>query len=100
MSTTGVKRVGLGYQSDNTAPPVQAKQKAPAKRSNSFFLTGKRPMPPPVSSEDLRRTSMSPDEFGAMTRASAPELTTMVKEDSPNPVGIVRRAIKAMTAKR
>lgn len=99
MSTTGVKRVGLGYQSDNAGVPTQDKPKAPAKRSTNFF-TAKRPMPPPVSSEDLRRSSMTPDEFGVMTCASAPALTNTAKEDGPNPVGIVRRALKAMTVKR
>ncbi|GJE88475.1 protein kinase domain-containing protein [Phanerochaete sordida] len=97
MSTTGVRRVGLGYQSDAIAQPKP--KPALTKRNSSFFH--KRPMPPPVSSEDLRRNSMSPDEFGAMrTPAPASASTAAAKDDVTHSVSIVRRAIKAMTAKR
>lgn len=104
MSTTGVKRVGLGYQSDNAGAlqaPQASKLKAPAKRSPSFFISGRRPMPPPVSSEDLRRANLSPDEFGALVNASVPGSTNTNKEDGAHHhVSIVRRAIKAITVKR
>lgn len=98
MSTTGVKRVGQGYQSDNAGAIISGRSKAPAKRNPHFFLTSRRPMPPPVSSEDLRRKSMSADEFGAMS--CAPVATFPSKEDGGSAVGIVKRAIKAMTVKR
>jgi serine/threonine-protein kinase GIN4 len=97
MSTTGVKRVGLGYQSDNPGALTHARSKGPAPKPR--FLTARRHMPPPVSSEDLRKAaSTSADEFGSMTRA--PVSVAAIKEDSGNPVGIVRRALKAMTVKR
>ena len=96
MSTTGVKRVGQGYQSDNAGIVLATRSKVPASKR---FLTGRRPMPPPVSSEDLRRaSSTTPDEFGAMTCGPVPTLAN--KEDSSSSVSIVRRALKAITVKR
>jgi len=107
MSTTGVKRVGKGYQSGPISQIPQAKLSA--KRNPNFFLSTRRPMPPPVSSEDLRRTA-SFDEFGVKA-ASAGALgvagTSIATSNSKgeegsggNTVGIVRRALKAMTVKR
>lgn len=97
MSTTGVKRVGMGYQSDNANALTARPKAAAAKRNPHFFLTSRRPMPPPVSSEDLRK-SASVDEFGAIT--CAPVAAFNNKEDGSSAVGIVKRAFKAMTVKR
>ena len=95
MSTTGVKRVGLGYQSDNVAAKTVRSVKAP---TGKRFLTGRRPMPPPVSSEDLRRAaSTSADEFGAIIER--PSSMVPSKEDKSHSAGLVRRALKAMTVK-
>lgn len=96
MSTTGVKRVGQGYQSENAGGLMNVRPKAPAaKRNPHFFLTSRRPMPPPVSSEDLRKSAVV-DEFGAMSCAQ----TFSSKDDGGSAVGIVKRAIKAITVKR
>lgn len=101
MSTTGVKRVGRGYQSDNKGPMSHIPQPKASysKRNPNFFLSARRtPLPPPVSSEDLRR-SVDVDEFGAMSCAPVGQ-TFGHKDENSHPVGLVRRAIKAMTVKR
>ena len=109
MSTTGVKRVGKGYQSDNVAaisniprPKVSGRLQ---KRSSNFFLAGgRRQMPPPVSSEDLRRRSQSvgPDEFGSVSTvpSSGSDTVGSKGDKSDESLGIVRRALKAITVKR
>ncbi|KAI6016227.1 hypothetical protein EDC04DRAFT_543426 [Pisolithus marmoratus] len=70
MATTGVKRVGRGYQSDNFRPlqntiPSDA-GKLPASHSRTFgvFGTSRRQMPPPVSSDDAWCRPSSIDELG------------------------------------
>ncbi|KZT28346.1 hypothetical protein NEOLEDRAFT_916115 [Neolentinus lepideus HHB14362 ss-1] len=69
MATSGVKRVGKGYQSDNNRPlgNIAIRQTTVPKRDNSGFLTSRRPLPPPVSSDDLRRAA-SADELGFVDR--------------------------------
>ena len=102
MSTTGVKRVGKGYQSDNKGPQVNKTQPKVStfKRGPVFFASTRKHMPPPVSSEDLHRRASADDvvdEFGVVTcgQGSAP------LQEAPNPVGTVRRAFKTlMTGKR
>lgn len=93
MSTTGVKRVGQGYQSDNVGG-VPHPRPTLVKRNSRFFLSAKRAMPPPVSSEDLRR-SAAMDEFGTPV-----ENPSNSREDGSGAVSIVKRAIRAMTVKR
>ena len=98
MSTTGVKRVGQGYQSDNTGAHVDIQPKtSTTKRNPHFFLASRKPMPPPVSSEDLLK-SVAVDEFGAISCTPPPVFSH--KEDNGSAVGIVKRAIKAITVKR
>lgn len=94
MATTGVKRVGRGYQSDNRGP-VQNMQKANTyKKSSKLFGNGRRPMPPPVSSADFPY-STAVDDFGKLTApytfATAPH-----KEENGNTVRVVAKAFKAM----
>ena len=97
MSTTGVKRVGQGYQSDNAGALSNAHTK---RRNPSFFMSSRRPMPPPVSSEDLRKSAMV-DEFGTMSSVSVGASSNHKEDGSANgAVGIVKRAIKAITVKR
>ncbi|OSD07458.1 hypothetical protein PYCCODRAFT_1358875 [Trametes coccinea BRFM310] len=102
MSTTGVRRNGKGYQSDNGGPVGHVAAPRPhssmAKRSQKFkFHTARRPMPPPVSSDDLRRAS-SVDEFGTFcpsqsTPAPAPAAGA---EHNKNTIAVVRKAFKAI----
>lgn len=94
MSTTGVKRNGKGYQSYNANAPVEnitRPQSSMARRSQKFFNTTKRQMPPPVSSEDIRRSS-SIDEFGAFMSTPAPTS----QEQNHKTITIVRKAFKAI----
>ncbi|TBU59232.1 hypothetical protein BD310DRAFT_948155 [Dichomitus squalens] len=92
MSTTGVRRNGKGYQSENVMRPIEniRPHSSMAKRSQKFFPTGRRQMPPPVSSDDLRRSS-SVDEFGAFLSTPAPN-----QEQNNNTIAIVRKAFKAI----
>ena len=91
MSTTGVKRNGKGYQNENVLRPVEniRPHSSMAKRSQKFFTTRPK-MPPPVSSDDLRRSS-SVDEFGAFMSTPAP-----MQEQNHNTIAIVRKAFKAI----
>ncbi|EMD40193.1 hypothetical protein CERSUDRAFT_81481 [Gelatoporia subvermispora B] len=99
MSTTGVKRVGKGYQSDNAGPvaniPAQNRT-AMHKRSQRLF-TARRQMPPPVSSEDIMHAS-SVDEFGVVVDSAKPRTS---EDQGKNTVAVVRKAFKAIvTAKQ
>ena len=95
MSTTGVKRNGKGYQSDYVRPVENVRpHSSMAKRSQKFFPTGRRPMPPPVSSDDMLRRTSSVDEFGAFASTPAP-MQTRTQEQN-NTIAIVRKAFKAI----
>ena len=60
MSTTGVKRVGKGYQSDNKGQvSATVGPKVPTLNIKRAFNTSRRPMPPPVSSDDVLRRKSS-----------------------------------------
>lgn len=103
MATTGVKRVGKGYQSDNfrplqnTIPSDTGKLPASHGRTFGVFGTGKRQMPPPVSSDDVWCRASSIDELGFTTCSNAIGTAPRVsKDDSKNTAALVRRAIKAI----
>ena len=75
MATSGVKRLGKGYQSDNVTPvghPINNAAGAHNSKRDSHraFYSAKKPMPPPVSSEDMQR-AMSVDELGVIVVAPA-----------------------------
>ncbi|KAA1475650.1 hypothetical protein DENSPDRAFT_883723 [Dentipellis sp. KUC8613] len=103
MATSGVKRVGRGYQSDNVGPMGNTLTPTPtlaqSRSAPRMFGSTRRPMPPPVSSDDQRR-AVSVDELGVMqSTASAgdtPMSMSMSKEDRTNTVRNVRRAIRAI----
>lgn len=99
MATTGVKRVGKGYQSDNCGPVAyqtgDTNNLASDKQRRSF-LTTRRPMPPPVSSADQRQT-VSVDELGVITYSPpAPDSPIQVRDEGNTTATFVRRAFKAM----
>ncbi|CAL1712476.1 unnamed protein product [Somion occarium] len=96
MSTTGVKRNGKGYQSDNVGPVGNIAQPkcASQRKKENFFLSTRKPMPPPVSSEDLHK-STSVDEFGALS-SSACVTGSSGKADGAHSVSIVRRALRTI----
>ena len=90
MATSGVKRVGRGYQSDNAGPVLNTVggNVMQAKRHPRIFASARRRMPPPVSSEDQLR-AVSVDELGtAGCDANS--------SDDNTTAAFVRRAFKAI----
>jgi len=78
-TTTGIKKVGLGYQSDVRGPIANVLSTDPyassaSSRRTTFFHSTRRAMPPPVSSEDWRKT-VSVDELARLA-PSTPEPTS------------------------
>ncbi|KAF8551291.1 hypothetical protein OG21DRAFT_1418292, partial [Imleria badia] len=101
MATSGVKRVGKGYQSDNLKPvhnTLSAAEHAKASHARGFGVFGasKRAMPPPVSSDDAWRRSTSVDEFGFITASQSTNTSSSRTSKDENKPTFVRRAIKAM----
>jgi hypothetical protein len=102
MSTTGVKRVGKGYQSDNFGPAHNVPSTLDCKPTNNnprnfkvFNSARRTAMPSPVSSDDPWQNP-SVEELGYVTCSAGASRTS--KEDSKNTatVTLVRRAIKAI----
>ncbi|KAF9255643.1 hypothetical protein L218DRAFT_314111 [Marasmius fiardii PR-910] len=95
MATSGVKRVGKGYQSDVRAPvhnTMKSPENVPA-RHRAFYST-RRQMPPPVSSDQMH---IVVDELGVMTSTPVTGGEREVFRDQSNTtVAIVRRAFKAI----
>jgi serine/threonine-protein kinase GIN4 len=90
MSTSAVRRVGAGYSSNAPAGNLQPDARA-QRRSSKIFASTRKPMPPPVSSDDVRRAA-SVDELG---RAGMLSQTTGTEENSG-----VWRSLKAATTRR
>lgn len=89
MATTGVKRVGRGYQSEAHAPVTNSFDPRPPPKTHRVFGSNRRPMPPAVSSDDMIPGS---DEFGVSLD------TTDDAIDTKQTVGFgLRRALKAVT---
>ena len=99
MATSGVKRLGKGYQSDN-AGPVCGNSVGPVPLNKSrHFYSSRKPMPPPVSSDDQRRAT-SVDELGVITHEENNQSdTSNSKDDGNTTVALVRKAIKLMVPK-
>ena len=96
MATSGVKRLGKGYQSDNAGPVCSNTVGVPLSKSRHFY-SARKPMPPPVSSEDQPRAA-SVDELGAISYESHSDAPNS-KDDSNTTVARVRKAIKLMVPK-
>ena len=100
MSTTGVKRVGKGYQSDNKGALMNTglPKLATIKRGSSFFHSTRKQMPPPVSSDDVQRRASfgEVDEFGVV----GSEQVVATFQEATNTVGTFRRALKAVVTGR
>ncbi|KAJ2917010.1 hypothetical protein MD484_g3420, partial [Candolleomyces efflorescens] len=106
LMTSGVKRHGKGYQSETVAPVANTLGPASSRKENSHraFYSARKPMPPPVSSDDIERRAVSVDELGLMTTtaaATSPDgemvgTTLLSKEEGSSTVALVRRAFKAM----
>lgn len=98
MATSGVKRVGKGYQSENYVPVANTKNSGLglnlAQNKTRAFYSTRRPMPPPVSSDDLQRRTASVDELGNWS-----EVAEGQEDSKDSNVGFVRKAIKLMVPK-
>ncbi|KAF9525502.1 hypothetical protein CPB83DRAFT_772039, partial [Crepidotus variabilis] len=100
MATSGVKRLGKGYQSESLAASTNKTSggiglglHVPQNKTRPFYSTRK-PMPPPVSSEDLRRMTASVDELGNLTHAAENQDDSLPAKD-----GFMRKAMKLMVPK-
>jgi len=98
---TGIKKVGLGYQSDVRGPIANVLNTDPyassaSSKRSTFFHSTRRAMPPPVSSEDWRKT-VSVDELARLA-PSTPELTSK-DEKVGGTVSAVKRAFMAITGR-
>ena len=106
MATSGVKRVGRGYQSDNVGPVTnvpQTQTSASQRPASRMFHSTRRAMPAPVSSDDFeKRRTVSVDELGMMQSfsgdANGATHIPMSKDERTNTVRNVRRAIKAIVS--
>lgn len=99
-TTTGIKRVGLGYQSDVRGPIANVLNTDPytssASKRTTFFHSTRRAMPPPVSSEDWRKT-VSVDELARLA-PTTPEPSSK-EEKAAGTVSAVKRAFMAITGR-
>jgi hypothetical protein len=99
MATSGVKRVGKGYQSENVAPVFNKRSSGiglgVTQSKGRAFYSARRPMPPPVSSEELLRKTASVDELGNWSNVED------IPDDEPKEtsVGFMRKALMRMVPK-
>lgn len=93
MATTGVKRLGKGYQSDNVWAPTSAPTAASYKKSSKIFGTGRRAMPPPISSDDVK--AGLDVEFGVMNTDRYSPLSHE-RHEGPTKVKGMTKALKAI----
>ncbi|KAJ7451595.1 hypothetical protein FB451DRAFT_702631 [Mycena latifolia] len=92
MATTGVKRLGKGYQSNNSGPvSFTLGPSTPTPRNHRAFHSARRAMRPPISSDDINRQSASVDELGIMTYAGP-----STPREANTTITLVRRAFKAI----
>jgi serine/threonine-protein kinase GIN4 len=95
MAATGVKRVGKGYQSCHVKPISQHMCSSSLKSPGRFFHSTRRPMPPPVSSEDKFMT-WTPDELAVTSSDHVNVDGPGLGEDHAGAAKAVSRALKAL----
>jgi serine/threonine-protein kinase GIN4 len=95
MATSGVKRVGKGYQSSHVKPISTNTSPSSSKGPGRFFHSTRRPMPPPVSSEDKFMT-WTPDELDIMSSDYVNVDGPGLCEDHAGAAKAVSRALKAL----
>jgi hypothetical protein len=99
MATSGVKRLGKGYQSDNNGPIINTADRplrtVPSNISKAKIFHSTRRMPPAVSSDDQRRAA-SVDELGTVPNVHAPDTPGHKVDGGAPATTIVRRAFKAI----
>lgn len=92
MASSGVKRLGKGYQSNIvTSNIVQGTPASAFKRNPKMFLSARRGVLPPL---ETPRKSVSVDELGALSSTQKPVGT---RKDGNNTIKLMRRAFKAIT---
>ena len=95
MANSGVKRVGKGYQSRHVKPiPINVPPSS-SKSPGRFFHSTRRPMPPPVSSEDKFQT-WTPEEFSVIPSDHGNPNGPGLCEDNAGAARAVSRALKAL----
>lgn len=103
MATSGVKRLGKGYQSDslfNSTPNVPRQKPISRQKSTPKFASIRRAQPPmPLPSNALNKDRMTIDELGVMNFDSTPTTTTH-KDESNATIARMRRAMKAIVPGR
>ena len=95
MANSGVKRVGKGYQSRHVKPISINVPPLSSKSPGRFFHSTRRPMPPPVSSEDKFMT-WTPGELGIIPSDHANVDGHGFCEDHAGAAKAVSRALKAL----
>jgi hypothetical protein len=95
MANSGVKRVGKGYQSRHVKPISINVPPTSSKSPGRFFHSTRRPMPPPVSSEDKIMT-WTPDELGIIPFDHANVDGPGHCEEHAGAAKAVSRALKAL----
>lgn len=99
MATSGVKRVGKGYQSSHVKPISTNTSPLSSKTPGRFFHPTRRPMPPPVSSEDKFMT-WTTDELDVTSSGRANVDDSGLLEDRTGTAKAVSRALKALVTGR
>ncbi|KAG6891525.1 hypothetical protein C0992_005060 [Termitomyces sp. T32_za158] len=105
MATSGVKRLGKGYQSDSSGV-TSASTKASGtpvyhpRPEKKVFQSTRKPMPPAVSSDNMPTLV---DELGVLSHGPVPIDAlaghTILRDDGKTTVAFVRRAFKAIVPK-
>lgn len=95
MATSGVKRVGKGYQSSHVKPISTNMSSSSSKSPGRFFHSTRRPMPPPVSSEDKFMT-WAPDELDVLSSDYVNVDVPGLCEDHAGAAKAVSRALKSL----
>jgi serine/threonine-protein kinase GIN4 len=95
MATSGVKRVGKGYQSSHVKPISTNMSPSSSKSPGRFFHSTRRPMPPPVSSEDKFMT-WTPEELSVLSSNHVNVDGPGLCEDHAGAAKAVSRALKAL----
>jgi serine/threonine-protein kinase GIN4 len=94
MATSDVKRVGKGYQSCHVKPISTNVVQLPSKNPGRFFHSTRRPMPPPISSEDKFMTWAA--ELDVTSSGHANVDGPGLLEDRAGTAKVVSRALKAL----
>ncbi|KAF8582851.1 hypothetical protein K439DRAFT_1412806 [Ramaria rubella] len=94
MASSGVKRLGKGYQSNIVTSNIVDVPVSAFKRNPKLFHSARRGILPP---QETPRKSVSVDELGALSATQASATSESRREDGSNTLKLMRRAFKAIT---